>query len=236
MGFEGRPQLVARFPGGGGGRSLLLNGHIDAVSAEPLDRWTSSPFKAEVRDGILYGRGSCDMKGGVACMTFAAEVLADLGIRLAGDLIVATNTDEESSGAGGLGLVLRGVEADAGIVTEPTGFDVWISCRGTSYAEVVVPGHPGHAEVYQPHWRDGGAVNAIEKAQIVLDGAQGASRGVGEALRPAPPAAVDARRPADDDQRRRMGSLVPRLLHDHDRGALRPPADRRGRLVVRGRA
>ncbi len=173
MGFEGRPQLVARFPGGGGGKSLLLNGHIDAVSAEPLDRWTSSPFKAEVRDGLLYGRGSCDMKGGVACMTFAAEVLADLGIRLAGDLIVATNTDEESSGAGGLGLVLRGVKADAGIVTEPTGFDVWISCRGTSYAEVVVPGHPGHAEVYQPHWRDGGAVNAIEKAQIVLEALKG---------------------------------------------------------------
>ncbi len=169
MGFEGRPQLVARFPGAGGGRSLLLNGHIDAVSAEPLDRWTSPPFEPEVRDGILYGRGSCDMKGGIACMVFAAEVLAAAGVRLDGDLIVATNTDEESSGAGGLGLVLRGVQADAGIVTEPTSFDVWISCRGTSYAEVVVPGHPGHAEVYQPHWREGGAVNAIEKAQVVLD-------------------------------------------------------------------
>ena len=59
-----------------GGRSLLLNGHIDAVSAEPLDRWTSPPFEPEVRDGILYGRGSCDMKGGIACMVFAAEVLA----------------------------------------------------------------------------------------------------------------------------------------------------------------
>ena len=70
------------------------------------------------------------MKGGVACMVFAAEVLAGLGVRLAGDLLVTTNTDEESSGAGGLALVLHGVKADAGIVTEPTGFDVWISCRG----------------------------------------------------------------------------------------------------------
>jgi acetylornithine deacetylase len=102
-------------------------------------------------------------------MTFAAETLAAAGVRLQGDLIVATNTDEESSGAGGLALVKRGVKADAGIVTEPTGFDVWISCRGTSYAEVRVPGRPGHAEVFQPHWRDGGAVNAIEKAQIVLE-------------------------------------------------------------------
>jgi len=169
LGFEGRPQLVARFAGAGGGKSLLLNGHIDAVSAEPLDQWTSPPFEAEVRDGKLYGRGSCDMKGGIAAMVLAAETLAARGIGLAGDVIVATNTDEESSGAGGLGLVLRGVKADAGIVTEPTGFDVWISCRGTSYAEIVVPGRPGHAEVYQPHWREGGAVNAIEKAQVVLD-------------------------------------------------------------------
>jgi acetylornithine deacetylase len=169
LGFEGRPQLVARFPAAGEGRSLLFNGHVDAVSVEPRQRWTSDPFAAEVRDGNLYGRGSCDMKGGVACMVFAAEVLAALGVRLAGELIVATNTDEESSGAGGLALVLHGVRADAGIVTEPTGFDVWISCRATSYAEITVPGRPGHAEVHQPHWREGGAVNAIEKAQVVLD-------------------------------------------------------------------
>ncbi|MCC6224580.1 MAG: ArgE/DapE family deacylase [Thermoleophilia bacterium] len=169
MGFEGRPQLVARFPGAGGGRSLLFNGHIDVVSVEPRDRWTSDPFLGEVRDGNLYGRGSCDMKGGIACMVYAAETLSRLGVPLAGDLLVTTNTDEESSGAGGLALVLRGVRADGGIVAEPTGFDIWISCRGTSYAAVTVPGRPGHAEVFQPHWREGGAVNAIEKARIVLD-------------------------------------------------------------------
>jgi len=172
MGFEGRPQLVARFAGTGGGKSLLLNGHIDAVSYEPIDRWTSHPLEAEIRDGKLYGRGSCDMKGGIACMVFASEILAELGVGLVGELIVATNTDEESSGAGGLALVLHGVEADAGIVTEPTNHDVWISCRGTSYAVISVPGRPGHAEVYQPHWREGGAVNAIEKAQVVLEALQ----------------------------------------------------------------
>jgi len=166
--FEGRPQLVARLPGAGGGRSLLCNGHIDVVSAEPLDQWASHPFRAEVRNGNLYGRGACDMKGGVGCMVLAAEVLAGLGVPLLGDLIVATNTDEESSGAGALALAEHGVSADGAIVTEPTTFDVWVACRASSYAEITVPGRPGHAELAQPDWRDGGAVNAIEKAQVVL--------------------------------------------------------------------
>jgi acetylornithine deacetylase len=63
--FDGRPQLVARFPGVGGGRSLLFNGHIDVVKPDPIEQWTSHPFQPEVRAGKLYGRGSCDMKGGL---------------------------------------------------------------------------------------------------------------------------------------------------------------------------
>jgi len=167
--FAGRPQLIARRPGAGGGRSLTFNGHIDVVSVEPRERWTSNPFAAEVRDGLLYGRGACDMKGGVAAMTLAAETLAEAGVALCGDLVVATNTDEESSGAGGTALVERGLRTDAAIVTEPTGFDVWIACRGSEYCNVSIAGRPGHAEVRQPHWQNGGAVNAIEKATVVID-------------------------------------------------------------------
>jgi acetylornithine deacetylase len=167
--FAGRPQLIATHRGAGGGHSLVLNGHIDVVSAEPLGTWTSPPFAPEVRDGRLYGRGSCDMKGGVAAMAFAAEVLAQLGVRLAGDLIVATNTDEESSGAGGSALVAHGLRADAGIVTEPTDFRVWIACRGSEYGVITVPGRAGHAEVRHPGWRDGGAVNAIDKSAVVIE-------------------------------------------------------------------
>lgn len=167
--FEGRPQLIGRFAGESGGRSLLLNGHVDVVSVEPRDQWTSDPHRAEVREGRLYGRGSCDMKGGVAAMTFAAEALARNGGTLAGDLIVATNTDEESSGAGGMALAERGLRADAGIVPEPTGFDVWIACRGSAFVTIDVPGRPGHAEMPQPHWSQGGAVNAIEKAIPILE-------------------------------------------------------------------
>jgi acetylornithine deacetylase len=108
------------------------------------------------------------MKGGIAAMTLAAEVLAALNIRLGGDLVVSTNTDEESSGAGGMALAAHGVGADAGIVPEPTSFNAWIACRGSNYLTIDVPGRPGHAEIAQPDWRDGGAVNAIDKASIIL--------------------------------------------------------------------
>ncbi len=169
LGFAGRPQLAATFPGTGGGRSLLLNGHIDVVTPEPVDRWTTPPFTPRVRDGRLYGRGACDMKGGVACLVLAAEILARLGLRLAGDLVVNTVTDEESSGAGGIAAVRHGVRADAGIVPEPTGFAVWVACRGSLTPTITVDGRPGHAELAQPHWSAGGAVNAIEKMGVVLD-------------------------------------------------------------------
>jgi acetylornithine deacetylase len=166
--FAGRPQLIATRRGTGGGRSLVFNGHIDVVSVEPRTAWTSDPFDPQIRDGKIYGRGTCDMKGGIASMVFAVEALAASGIDLRGDVIVATNTDEESCGAGGTALVERGLTADAGIVTEPTGFDVWVACRGSDYAVIRIPGRPGHAEVHQPDWRAGGAVNAIEKVPVVL--------------------------------------------------------------------
>jgi acetylornithine deacetylase len=76
LSFEGRPQLIARVGGRGAGRSLVFNGHIDVVSAEPRSEWASDPFVASVRDGRLYGRGACDMKGGIAAMVFAVETLA----------------------------------------------------------------------------------------------------------------------------------------------------------------
>ncbi len=167
--FAGRPQLIATLRGAGGGQSLLFNGHIDVVSGEPKGEWTSDPFTPEVRDGNLFGRGACDMKGGVAAMSYAAQAIAAANITLAGDLIVATNTDEESSGAGGSALVARGLRADAGIVTEPTDFRTWVACRGSEYGVIRVPGRPGHAEVRHPDWRRGGAVNAIEKAGVVME-------------------------------------------------------------------
>ena len=167
--FAGRPQLAARLAGRGGGRSLLLNGHIDAVSAEPRELWSCDPFAGAARDGRVYGRGIADMKGGLAGMLFALETLRRLDVRLAGDVVYCTVTDEESSGAGGWAAVKRGVKADAGVVAEPTDFDVWVACRGSLTPVITISGRPGHAEMVQPHWRAGGAVNAIDKLRLVLD-------------------------------------------------------------------
>jgi acetylornithine deacetylase len=166
--FQGRPQLTARFAGAGGGRTLLFNGHIDVVSIEPRDRWAHDPFAAVVADGRVHGRGSCDMKGGVACMVFAAELLAGLGIPLAGDLIVNTVSEEESTGAGGLAMA-RELRADGAIVPEPGDLDVWIACRGSLLPTITVEGRSGHAGIAPRHPDAGGPVNAIEKMAILLE-------------------------------------------------------------------
>jgi acetylornithine deacetylase len=165
--FTGRPQLVARFPGRGGGRTLLLCGHVDVVAPGP--DWAGDPFTPVVVDGVVRGRGACDMKGGVAAMTVAAETLARLGVPLTGDVVVNTVTDEESTGAGGLVSALTLV-ADGAIVPEPTGLDVWVACRGSVLPTVVVEGRAGHAGLPARPADEGGAVNAIEKAMLVLDG------------------------------------------------------------------
>src|SRR5579862_3412137 len=139
--FGGRPQLVARFAGRGHGHgpSLLLNGHVDVVDVAPREAWAHDPFAGAIAGGRVHGRGACDMKGGVACMVFAAETLARLGVSLAGELIVNTVTDEESTGAGGLASA-RTIRADAAIVPEPTGLDVAIACRGSLLPTIVVDG------------------------------------------------------------------------------------------------
>ena len=230
--FAGRPQLIATHRGAGGGRSLVLNGHIDVVSAEPIGAWTSPPFEPEVRDGRLYGRGACDMKGGVAAMAFAAEVLAQLGVRLAGDLIVATNTDEESSGAGGSALVAHGLRADAGIVTEPTDFRVWIACRGSEYGVITVPGRAGHAEVRHPDWRDGGAVNAIDKSAVVIEAMAALRERWARDARARASGAVAAVDRADARRRRRLAGDDPRLVRADDRGHVPRRAGRRARLGI----
>jgi acetylornithine deacetylase len=166
--FEGRPQLVARFRGSGGGRTLLLNGHVDVVDVEPRSNWKmGDPFAAEVSEGRLYGRGTCDMKGGVASMVVAACTLAALGVPLAGDLIVNTVTEEESTGAGGL-FAARLLQADAAIVPEPSSLAVWVACRGSLLPRIIVRGRAGHAGIAPLPPQQGGAVNAIEKMAIML--------------------------------------------------------------------
>jgi len=170
LGFEGRPQLAGwvRGRGGSGARSLLLNGHIDAVDVQPREKWSTDPFTVVECDDRLYGRGVNDMKGGIAAYLFALETMRRLDVRLAGDVCFCTVTDEEGSGAGGFAAVARGVRCAAGLIGEPTGLNAWIACRGSLTPHITVEGRAGHAEMTQPHWTQGGAVNAIEKMQLVL--------------------------------------------------------------------
>lgn len=166
--FDGRPQLAARLRGRGGGRSLLFDGHIDVVPAS-MEEWGHDPFDPRVRDGVIIGRGASDMKGGVASMVVAAEAVAERGA-LRGDIILCTNTEEEASGTGALACARRGVAADFAIVPEATDLEVWPACRGGVYCSIIVPGRAGHVELEHPHWRDGGAVNAIDMARHLLVG------------------------------------------------------------------
>jgi acetylornithine deacetylase len=168
--WQGRPLTVGTLRGSGGGRSLVVNGHIDVVDAGERSRWTSPPFAAEVRDGRIYGRGAVDMKGGVGAAIFALETLQACGIRLAGDVVVETVPDEETCAMGTIAAIARGYRADAGLVPEPTRCNLWIATRGLLHGTLTVDGRSAHAEMNQPRWQDGGGVNAISKAVSALDG------------------------------------------------------------------
>jgi acetylornithine deacetylase len=166
--FDGRPQLLARRPGAGGGRCLLLNGHVDVVPPGPLEAWTTPPRSARLSDGRLHGLGACDMKGGVAAMVVAVAALGALSVTTAGDLLVNTVTDEESTGAGSAAMVARSLGADAGIIPEPTGLDVWTGSRGAAIATITVAGRPSHAGLARSEEDPAAAVNAIDRAAPVL--------------------------------------------------------------------
>ena len=165
--FTGRPNLAATIAGTGGGRSLLLFGHIDVVKAGT--GWTVEPFAGLRRAGRVYGRGAVDMKGGVAAMVMAAEAVLRSNIQPVGTIMVGTVVDEEAGGMGTLAFVDRGYRADACILAEPTGLAVAPLCRGILWGKLTLQGRSGHIEMPQGDWRTGGAVDAIEKARLYLD-------------------------------------------------------------------
>ena len=135
----GRVSVVGRLHGSGGGRSLLLYGHIDTVGVTAMPE----PFSGAVRDGKLYGRGAYDMKGGVTACLAAVKALRDTGATLRGDVLVACVADEEVASIG-MADVLRHVRADAAIVTEATELRVCLAHRGFSWIEVETLGVAAH--------------------------------------------------------------------------------------------
>lgn len=133
----GRPNVVARARGTGGGRTLLLNAHLDTVGVAGMER----PLEAAVRDGRLYGRGAYDMKGSLAAiMAAGAEARRR---RLRGDVVVAAVADEEVGSVGTAALV-RTTTADAAIVAEPTELRPAIAHKGFVAFELEAAGRAAH--------------------------------------------------------------------------------------------
>jgi len=142
--YSERPNVDAVLRGSGGGRSLVLSGHIDTVPADTPMEWRHPPFAAEIQTGRLYGRGAWDMKAGVAMNLTVLRALARLGRRLKGDLIFETVVDEEFGGANGtLAARLRGYTAEAAVIGEPTFLHVCPAQRGGRVLHILLQGRGG---------------------------------------------------------------------------------------------
>lgn len=162
----GRPNVVATIKGCGEGKSIALMGHTDTVARGT--GWSKDPFGGEVENGYVYGRGAVDMKGGIAAMIKAVDAIVKTGIKLPGDISVATIIAEENPGIGTLAYIERGYRPDAAIMTEATKVQIAPLCRGVIWGKLTIEGRSGHIELPQHDWRQGGAVDAIKKARMFL--------------------------------------------------------------------
>jgi acetylornithine deacetylase len=167
--------LVGRLPGRGGGRSLMFNGHVDVVPPGDRAAWTSGdPFAGHTAGGRLYGRGACDMKGGLVAAVWAVRALRRAGLVLDGDVLLACVVGEEDGGLGSYALLRRGWRADACVIPEPTGLDLVPAAAGALTFRLRVRGHATHAsrrtegvsalERFWPVWR---ALQDLERARNV---------------------------------------------------------------------
>ena len=162
--FVGRPNVVGICRSQRGGRSLILNGHIDTVEAGDPAAWSHAPLGGDVSGGRLYGRGACDMKGGIVANLFALRALRLAGFHPAGDVFIQSTISEEDGGAGALAAVLRGYAADGALISEPTNLAIVTAQGGALMFGLEVHGLSAHACV-----RDEG-VSAVEKFAYLHQG------------------------------------------------------------------
>ncbi len=160
--FAGNPNLVAVLKGSGGGKSIILNGHIDVVPVGDETSWELDPFSGHIESGKLYGRGATDMKGGTVSLLLALESIIASGIKLKGDVIFQSVIEEESGGAGTLAAVLRGYQADGAIIPEPTNMKIFPKQQGSMWFRITVTGKAAHGGTRYE------GVSAIEKSMIVI--------------------------------------------------------------------
>ena len=160
--YEERPDVVGTLKGTGGGKSLILNGHIDTMPFDHLEQWVTHPLEPKIIDGKLYGRGACDMKGGLSAAICALDLLREMGVKLKGDVIVESVVDEEGGGNGTMAAILRGYRADAAIISEPTELQVMPAHMGWLFYKIEVKGKALHSSM---KWK---GVNAIEKMMVIM--------------------------------------------------------------------
>lgn len=143
---DNRPNVIGTWKGTRGDKALLFNGHLDVVPVEP-SQWRSPPYQMTECNGKLYGRGTADMKGGIAAALYAVKVLQKAGVRLKGDLKFVFTVDEELLNIGVKKVVEdpKGLKANWCIVGEPTGLDIAIGCRGLLVIDVEFEGVSCHA-------------------------------------------------------------------------------------------
>jgi acetylornithine deacetylase len=171
VGDPARPSVVLCARGSGGGRSLLLCGHLDTVGVAGM----ADPHVPRVDGDWLHGRGSYDMKAGVAAALIAARDASRLD--LGGDVIVAAVADEEVASIG-IQDVLRSTHADAAIVTEPTELEVVVAHKGFVWSEIEVTGRAAHGS------RPALGVDAIVKTGPLLVGLGELDEGLGARTHP----------------------------------------------------
>ena len=157
------PVVIGRV-GPTSGRRIILSGHLDVVPPGDPATWTSDPWAGGVRGGRLFGRGACDMKGGVASILGAIRALGTSGDleRLEGELVVAFVPSEEDGGQGTLAAIRAGVTGDLAIIPEPSNLDVVVAHAGAITFRLSVPGRAAHAS----QRREG--ISALDKLFVLL--------------------------------------------------------------------
>ncbi|MFD3450033.1 peptidase [Microbacteriaceae bacterium 4G12] len=161
--FHDSPNVVAALKGTGGGKSMILNGHIDVVPEGDVSQWDYDPYSGEVVGGRLYGRGATDMKGGNVALMMAIEAIIACEIRLKGDIYFQSVIEEESGGAGTLAAILRGYKADGAIIPEPTSLKFFPKQQGSMWFRLTIKGKAAHGGTRYE------GVSAIEKSMIVIE-------------------------------------------------------------------
>ncbi|WP_186083535.1 M20 family metallopeptidase [Burkholderia gladioli] len=164
----GRTNLVARIHGAGRRPSLAFSAHFDTIGVEP-GQWSVAPFAGNIRDGRLYGRGSADMKGGMAAMTIAALELHRSAARLEGDLLLTFSAAENSNCLGARRLLKDGHFAGVGalLISEPTGNRAFVTEKGALWLRATAHGEYGHNAFSEQRGGDRG--NAIVRLARYLD-------------------------------------------------------------------